>query len=119
MICRRSSRCASSTFTKAFFIVLFCLSTRPFDCGWYAEAIRCSTPVRSCKQVHNTINKFSFLIIYLDCEATMTTHKPIKKRSDRQSCLISDWYDLRPFSEIINADGKIAVAIHLREKTKI
>ena len=62
-----------------------------------------------------TINKFSPLIIYLDFEASMTTHKLIKKHSYRQSCLISNWFGLRPFSEIIDADKKMAVAICLRE----
>ena len=51
---------------------------------------------------HN-INKLSPLNIYLDFEATMTTHKLVKKRSYRQSCLISDWLGLRLFCEIINA----------------
>ena len=49
------------------------------------------------------INKFSPLIIYLDFEATMTTHKLTKKQRYRQSCLISGCFGLRPFSEIINA----------------
>ena len=67
----------------------------------------------------HTINKFSPLIIYLDFEATMTTHKLIKKHSYRQSCLISDWFGLRQFSEIMNPENKMAVAIHLKEGEKI
>ena len=65
------------------------------------------------------INKFSHLIIYLDFEASMTTHELITKRSYRQNCLFSDWVGLWPFSEIIIADNKMVVAIHFREKEKI
>ena len=56
------------------------------------------------------INKFSPLIIYLDFEATMTTHKLIKKRSYCKSCLFSDWIGHQPFSEIIITNNKMAVA---------
>ena len=81
--------------------------------------MRCSTPVRSWKQVYTPLKKLSPLIIYLDFEATMTTHKLIKKRSYRQNCLISGWFGLRPFSEIIDANNEMAVAIHLSEKANI
>ena len=46
-------------------------------------------------------NKFSTLIIYLNFEAIMTTHKLKKKRSYRQSYLFSDWIGRRPFRKII------------------
>ena len=58
----------------------------------------------------HTTSKFSPLIIYLDLEAIMTTHKVIKKLSYRQICLISDCFGLQPFSEIIIEDNKMAVA---------
>ena len=65
------------------------------------------------------INKFSPLIIYLDFKATMTTHKLIKKCSYRQSWNFSDWVGLQPFSDIIIADNKMAVAILPRERANI
>ena len=65
------------------------------------------------------INKISPLNIYLDFEATMATHKLIKKRSYSQSFLFSDWIGLQPFSEIIIADNKMAIATHLRKRVKI
>ena len=55
VLCGHSSGCAPSPFTKAFFIVLLSLSTRPFDWEWYAEVIRYSTPARSCQQVHKPL----------------------------------------------------------------
>ena len=67
----------------------------------------------------HTINKLSPCIICLDFEATMTTYKLLKKRSYRQNCLISDWFGLRPFSETINPDNKMAAAIHFRKRSKI
>ena len=67
----------------------------------------------------HTINKFSPLIVYLEIEATMTTHKLIKKRSYHQSCPISDWFGSQPFSEIMNLGNKMAVANHPRGRAKI
>ena len=58
MICGHSSGCAFSTFIKAFFIVLFWISTRPFDWEWYCEVMRCSTPVRSWKQVYTPLKNY-------------------------------------------------------------
>ena len=43
---------------KVFFIILFCFSTIPFNCKWYADVIRCTTTVRSCKQVHTLLTNF-------------------------------------------------------------
>ena len=78
--------------------------------------------IRLLKCIRNEacfINKFSPLIIYLDFKATMTTHKLIKKCSYRQSCHFSDWIGLQPFSDIIIADNKMAVAILPRERANI
>ena len=117
MICDHSSWFACTTFTKAFSIVLFYLSIRPCDYGWYSEhTLLCRSKVMQTST--RNINKFSPLIIYLDFEATTATHKLIKKRIYRQSCGNSDWLGFSPFSEIINADNKMAAAIHLRERVK-
>ena len=78
--------------------------------------------IRLLKCIRNEacfINRFSPLIIYLDFKATMTTHKLIKKCSYRQSCHFSDWIGLQPFSDIIIADNKMAVAILPRERANI
>ena len=59
--------------------------------------------IRLAKCIRNEgcfINKFSPLIIYLDFEVKLTTHKP-------SSRLFSDWIDLRSLSEISIADNKI------------
>ena len=68
----------------------------------------------------HTINKFSPLIIYLGFVAiTMTRRKLIKNSSYRQSCNIFDWFGLLSFSERMNPDKKMVVAIHLRGRAKL
>ena len=89
---------------------------------WLSMALRGYKLLCTIQVVHastHTINKSSPLIIYLDFEATTTTHKLIKKRSYRHCCYISDLFGLRQFSEIMKPENKMTVAIHLKEVTKI
>ena len=47
-----------STFINEHLIVLFCLSTRPFACGWYALVTRWMVPVRRCSSAENLLTNF-------------------------------------------------------------
>ena len=45
----------SSIFINEFLIVLFCLSTRPFACGWYALITRWMIPVKRCNSAETLL----------------------------------------------------------------
>ena len=51
----------------------------------------------------------------MEFETTMTTHKLVKKRGYRQSCLFSDWIGFQPFSENIICINMVVV-IYLTER---
>ena len=87
---------------------LFCLSTKPFDCRWYAEVIRCSTTRRSCKPVILSLDHLFEPWRHISSERNVATVKAVLSL-----------FSLRPFSEINNADNKMAETIHLRERSKI
>ena len=52
----QSVRFLSSTFINKFSIVLFCLSTKPFICWWYALVTSWMVPVRRCNLAETLLN---------------------------------------------------------------
>ena len=118
-MCGHSSGCAPALLPKHS--LSFCFAS-PQDHLTADALLRLYALLYTSKVVKasiHTIKKIISLNHLFGLRSNHTTHKLIKKRSYRQNCLISGWFGLRPFSEIIDANNEMAVAIHLSEKANI
>ena len=62
------------TFTKEFFIALFCLSTKPLDCGWQAFVTHWWTPLRRWSSLDISLtNSLSWSLISIAKEPCLHT----------------------------------------------